>query len=269
MDDRIESILLQYVREIRDDLKTRWESWPLDLAHSELHEVVGALLARQVTLASNFARAPGVWNDHIAPVILRCMADVYISLAWILEDPVDRSKKYILYGLGQTKLQVEHRKAQMESNGEDPSSDPLIEPLERWMSYQRYPFLTEVNIGSWSGLDTRQMAEQAGCLDFYRYVYTPFSASVHSTWYHVGRLNLEPCTSLLHRAHNLPIDPDAEIDPHYLMLAAKYLDKAFHLFDTKMLIDCPPSEASAHLAQMIETLDSKERETESEPPAPT
>lgn len=267
MDDRIETILLQYVREIRHDLKIRWESWPLDLAHNESHEVVGALLARQVTLASNFAKSPGIWNDHVAPIILRCMADVYISLAWILGDPTDRSKKYIMYGLGQTKLQIEHRKAQIESDGEDPSKDPLIEAMERWSSSQRYPFLTEVNIGSWSGLDTRQMAEEAGCLDFYRYVYTPFSASVHSTWHHIGRLNLEPCTSPLHRAHNLPIDPDPDVDPHYLILAAKYLDKTFRLFDGKVQTNCSPSESSTHLSQMIETLDAAEQEDGHKPPS--
>jgi hypothetical protein len=36
------------------------------------------------------------------------------------------------------------------------------------------------------------MAEQAGLLDFYNYVYTPFSQCAHSTWYHVGRYNSAP-----------------------------------------------------------------------------
>ena len=32
-------------------------------------------------------------NGHIAPLILRCMTDAHITLAWILNDPQERAKK--------------------------------------------------------------------------------------------------------------------------------------------------------------------------------
>jgi hypothetical protein len=182
------------------------------------------------------------------------MADVYITLAWILKDPTERARKFILYGLGQAKLQVEHRKAQAQEKGEDPSDDPMIDALETWASSQRYPFLTEVDVGSWSGLTSREMADQADCLDFYRYVYMPFSASVHSTWHHIGRLNLEPCVSPLHRGHKLPVDPEPELHSYYLYLAAKYLAKTFRLFDTRLKPACPASRAFENLSEAIEGL---------------
>jgi len=264
MDEKVEALIFEYVEDIRSDLNDRWNGWPLDFSENELHEVVGALLARQVTLASNFARSPGVWNGHIAPILLRSVADVYITLAWILKDPKDRARKFIMYGLGQAKLQVEHRKAQAEADGEDPADDPMIAVLEDWVASQRYPFLTEVDVGSWSGLSSRKMADEAGCLDFHRYVYMPFSASVHSMWHHIGRLNLEPCVSPLHRGHKLPIDPEPEVDPSYLYLAAKYLDKTFRLLDSEIGPNCPPSRAFDDLLAKIEQLGQEEPAT-SEP----
>ncbi len=256
MEKALEEILLEYVEKVRKDLSERWRFWPLDLSQNEVHEVIGALLARQVTLATNFAKSPGVWNAHIAPLFLRTMADVYISLSWIVRDPLIRSRKYILYGLGQAKLQIEHRKEEMKGGGEDPKDDPLIEMFEKWISSQRYLFLTEVEIGSWSGISTREMAEEADCLDFYRYVYMPFSASIHSTWHHIGRLNLTPCLNPLHRGHHLPVDPDLEIDPHYLILAARYLDKTFRLFDDSFKPSCEKSSSLEVLTKKIADLGS-------------
>jgi hypothetical protein len=42
----------------------------------------------------------------MAPIILRAMVDLYITLSWIFKDPLERSKKYIAYGLGQEKLEI-------------------------------------------------------------------------------------------------------------------------------------------------------------------
>ena len=75
------------------------------------------------------------------------------------------------------------------------------------------------------------MADEADCIDFYNYVYTPFSACVHSTWHHVARYNLSLCNNPLHRYHSIPTIIDAPLDPHYLHLAARYLQKTFAKFD--------------------------------------
>jgi len=254
MNERVDAILLAYVDQIRSDLQVRWNAWPLDFAENELHEVVGSLLARQVSLASNFARSPGMWNSHMAPLVLRAMADVYITLAWILKDPIDRARKLITYGLGQAKLQIEHRTSQIRTEGDPPESDPVIKALAEWVESQRYMFLTEVDVGSWSGLSTRKMAEEADCLDFYRYVYMPFSSSAHSMWHHIGRLNLEMCISPFHKGHKLPVDPDLEVDFSHMHLAAKYLDHAFCLFDRELEVECPVSSSLSILLKSIEEL---------------
>src|SRR6266436_5291154 len=113
--DEVHHIIEAFTGRAREELADRLKKWPLDLAKRELHEVVGALLARQVTLASQLAACPPIWNGHIAPLVLRAMADAYITLAWILKEPLDRCRKFIHYGLGQEKLQLEHRRAEMEA----------------------------------------------------------------------------------------------------------------------------------------------------------
>lgn len=229
--ERIEGIISTYIDMARKELSDRWSRWPLDLAREELHEAVGALLARQVTLATQLAQAPSVWNHHVGPILLRTMVDLHITMAWVLKDPAERSRKFILYGLGQNKLNMEHRRTELKADGLNPEEDPVIKAGEIWATSQRFPFLTAVETGPWSGLSTRDMAEEADCLDLYRYAYIPFSAAVHSMWHHISRLNLRLCENPLHRYHGIPVDSGLSVEPDYLYRGAKYLEKSFDLFD--------------------------------------
>jgi len=238
--DAVEDAIDAFVERARFELDHRRQAWRVDLEKKEVHEVIGALLARQVTLATRLAQAPNLWDGHTAPLFLRAMADVYIILAWIIADPVDRARKFIHYGLGQQKLQLEHRRA--EFAGREPRREEklAIEAMEEWMNSQRLIYLTEVNLGSWSGLTTRDMADQAGCLDFYNFVYTPFSACTHSMWHHIARYNLEPCQNPLHQFHHIPRDPELHTDVYYFYLGGKYLEKILTTSDRWAGI-APPS----------------------------
>jgi hypothetical protein len=250
----ITRIIEAFVDCSQEELQQRWKHWRIDLSRGEVHEVIGALLTRQVTLATQLAQSPAIWNGHIAPLILRAMADVYIALAWILKEPDARARQFILYGLGQEKLQLEHRKAQLAERELTPEEQLMIEVSEAWINSQRFAFLTEVNLGSWSGLSTREMADQAGCLDFYNYVYTPFSACAHSMWHHIARYNLTQCSNPLHQYHRIPQALEQELDPHYLYLAAKYLQKAFATFDETIGLDFQGFSAFEQLCDSLEQL---------------
>jgi hypothetical protein len=241
--EQILDLIGEYVGAIELELSSRWERWPLDLSKAEMFETIGALMARMVSLATELAVAPQIWNEHIAPIILRSMADAYINLAWIFNEPVERSRKFILYGLGQAKLEIEHRKAQLQVGGINPEDDPVVKRTEWWINTQHYTFLTEVNLGNWAGIDTRKMAEEAGCIDFYNYVYSPFSAATHNSWQHISRYNLLLCSNPLHGLHYVPSDPDLGSHISYFQLAAKYANKAFRLFDEKTGVksDAPSS----------------------------
>jgi len=260
---RVEEIVTGYQQRLHDEIETRIGCWSLDLTQREVHEVVGGLLARQVTLGIQLASSPGIWNGHVAPVILRTMADTLITIAWIVDEPVDRARKFIHYGLGQEKLEIEHRREQLRKSGRDPEQDPVVQHRKAWLDSQRREFFTEVNLGSWSGISTRQMAEQAGSLGLYRYAYQPFSAATHSTWQHVARYNLVHCESPLHRHHRIPwVYPDAP-DIDYLYRGAKYVEKAFRRFETAFGLDAPQHTALEFLEGEIDKLGEDAVEQES------
>lgn len=231
--EETETIIGNYVLSLREELAQRWKNWPLDLSELEKYEVVGALLARQVTLVAELALSPGMWNVHMAPLVLRSMADNYITLAWIFGDPLDRARKFVMYGLGQEKLQLEHLKARLTDDGQDATKNDEVIRRERWIDAQQYGFLTEVNLGSWSGIDTRTMADEAGCLEFYNYSFQPFSSVSHNMWNHVGKFNLVSCPNPLHRYHKMPIARSSAPDLNFLLEAALYAEKAFGVFDDR------------------------------------
>lgn len=235
MSDEIVRSLIElverYLARANEEFTQRLKQWPVDPEIEEVQEVLGALLARQVTLTTQLALSVPFWNGHVAPLVLRAMADVYISVAWIVQNSVERSRQFILYGLGQAKLQLEHRKVEMGNRPAAPGEDKFIEIMEAWINEQRFTFLTDVNLGNWSGITTRQMAQESGCIDFYNYVYTPFSSCTHSMWNHIAVYNLRACHNPLHFHHKEGVIHDAPIDPDYVLNAARYLQKTFVSFD--------------------------------------
>jgi hypothetical protein len=244
-EDQVRELIRALEAKIRKELRMKCEAYKPNFREPEVFNVLTALLARQATLAIELASAPQLWNGHSAPLFLRAMTDVHITLSWILLDPARRARQYIDHGLGQAVLALEHRKKEVNHIADADSKEKMakiIEGEKAWIDAQKWSFLVDVNVGSWSGKTTRQMAEEAGILDFYNYVYTPFTQCVHSTWYHVGRYNSWPSESPLTRQLWVPGIAEAASDIWHLGLAAKYLDKSFSLFDEKALLQKPSSD---------------------------
>jgi hypothetical protein len=251
---KFEDLIRAIESKVRQELRARCEAYIPDFRMPEVFNVLTALLARQATLAIELASAPQLWNWHSAPLFLRAMTDVHITLSWILLDPKTRARQYIDHGLGQAVLELEHRKKQLETTPEHSKEDisRMIEASEAWIDTQRWNFLVEVNVGAWSGKTTREMAGESGILDFYNYVYTPFSQCAHSTWYHVGRYNSGVSQSPLTRQLWMPQIIDSN-DVWTLHLAAKYLDKSFNTFDEKALGRSPTSAIQDWIGYEIES----------------
>ena len=232
-----------FVRDIETECRERLTRWKTDFARLELHEVVGALVVRQVILAKHLAQSASLWNWDVAPLFMRPMTEVYLNLAWILADPDARAHAFVLHGLGQAKLRVEHLKTAQENASEENKrrAAETIDELERWIDSQQYRFLTDVNLGNWSETNLRKMAEEVGELSFYNYCYAPYSAGVHSMWHHIGIYNLEQCMNPLHRFHRVPAIAELGADVHFLYLAGKYLRMVFQVFDrfTGLKVESP------------------------------
>jgi len=229
------TFLRQFIENAAAGLVERWRQLPKNLYEPEAVEVIGALLARQLSIARRLASNPGVWDFHVGPIILRSMVDTHISLAWLLKDPQSRSQKFILYGLGQEKLQVEKLKAGARSN--DDAVKMMIEAKEEWINSQQYTFLTIVDVGSWSGTSTRSMAEEAGLMELYDHAYVPWSTCAHSMWNHIERFNTQyssnPYLRHLREPDDLHMKPQIDV----LLNAAKYLQRSYDAVDTAFALD--------------------------------
>ncbi|GMV00284.1 MAG: hypothetical protein AMXMBFR51_30160 [Ignavibacteriota bacterium] len=230
-DDEFFCQIVKYEQYVDLALIKRWNAIPKDIYEHQVIEVLGAVLARQATLAKRIARNPENWDFHIGPILLRAMIDLHITLAWILTDPNSVTKKFIMYGLGQEKLKIEHFEDQNGSNEDKPLLDIMIEASKSWLSDQRYSFLTTVDVGSWTGHSTRDIAEKAGCRDLYRFAYSPFSSCTHSMWNHIGKFNVRFSDNALHKHLRIPFDPDIPPQSETLINSAKYLLKTFNAID--------------------------------------
>lgn len=249
----LEEVLLNYRELAQSELQARWEAWNYDVEFREVHEVVGGIVSRQVSLATQLALSPQSWNGHIAPLVLRAQADNHINLAWILDDPISRSREFIDYGIGQIKLDLELRKSRLDPNRKDAPEGKIVEQMEAWLNSQRWHFLTEVNVGSWSGENTRSIADKVGLGDFYRFVFQPFSACTHNTWQHIVQYNLSPCTNPLHRDHRVPDESGVAQDFYFLELSAKYLQKTFTLMDDKLKLGVDVTSAYKYLTDWLDS----------------
>lgn len=237
----LEEFVAGYCDIVSAGFRERWDQYTPEIYHNEISEAIGGLAARQATLAIEFARNPGIWNGHIAPIILRCMTDTHITLAWILTAPPDRSKEYIRFGLGQEKLFLEYLQNEADQIPEGEFGEQLqqmIEMRKKWLNSQLLDWAIEVNVGSWSGKSTREMAVEAGCESLYKFAYVPFSGPAHSMWQHVGLYNVAPCKNPLHKNHRIPVIPEIGLDPDYLYRSAKYVSRTYDLLSEKLDLRC-------------------------------
>ncbi|GHF05157.1 hypothetical protein GCM10016455_28040 [Aliiroseovarius zhejiangensis] len=229
-----ERVTLDYLRITRQQFLERRTALGFDLDNIEVSQVVGSLLARQTEIANDFIKSPGIWTPNIAPVLLRTMADIFITLSWILLDPNERAKMYIYDGVGRVKLEIAHRNEQLkqiENQEERDQQQNFTNALQSWVDSHIFDKLLEVNLGNWNGITSRKMAEEAGCLDFYNYVFQPFSAAVHSHWHHLSWQNSTYCENPAHNFHTVGTMMDREPEIYWLELATRYLRKTFSKFD--------------------------------------
>lgn len=247
-DEEIYKMVGSYVELLRESFETIWGMVPIEADKLEAYSVIGALLSRQVTLSMEMMRSPGTWNGHSAPLYLRSMTDLQITLGWILEDIVERSRKYIMHGLGEAKLSMEHYKAELELNPDDSSAaqvQGMIDRYSHWINSQRREFTVEVNLGNWAKLDYYAMSREIDKESLYKFAYRPFSHAAHNMWPHVSVYNTRNCKNALHRNHLIPVLHEPKFEPDFMYRSCKYVHQTYELlirrfdlhFDKQMPLD--------------------------------
>jgi hypothetical protein len=191
-------------------------------------------------------RSPNTWNQHSAPLFHRAMADAHITLSYVLqEDSMARAQEFSLFGLGQEKLAIAHLEARCQGREPGEQEAQLLDARRRWLESQRHELLTQVNLGSHTGLSTRAMAEKSDKMGLYNFNFTPFSACVHSTWQHIARFNLIPCTNPLHGGHRVGVVAELENGLYEVWLALKNLKESLLMTDAFMAVTLPVESWSA------------------------
>lgn len=230
-----------YESYLNDSFRELWGLVKIEYDQLDAYSVIGGLVSRQITLSIQMARSPNILNGHSAPLFLRAMTDLHIALSWIMLDLSDRSKKYILHGLGEEKLLMEHFKKEMVDYPDSPQKEQieqLIDIKSSWINSQRRDFFVEVNLGHWAQLDYRKMSQEADCEGLYKFSYKPFSHAAHNMWPHVSVYNCKPCESPLHKHHLIPVLFEAPLDLDYLFRSCKYVHMAYELFIDKFSLCC-------------------------------
>lgn len=239
-DNVMVELIDSYESYLNESFKELWGKVNIEYDKLEAYSVIGGLLSRQVTLSIQMARSPNILNGHSGPLFLRAMTDLHIALSWIMLDLVERSKKYILHGLGEEKLLMEHYKKEIEDHSDSPKKEQiekLIDIKSTWINSQRREFFVEVNLGHWAQLDYRKMAQEADCEGLYKFAYKPFSHAAHNMWPHVSMFNCKDCESPLHRYHLIPELFEAPLDIDFLFRSCKYIHMAYELFVDKFNLE--------------------------------
>jgi hypothetical protein len=252
-----------YAWQVVDDI---WSKLPIDIYQSEFFEVIGALLARQCNLAIKLAQNPTLWDYHAGPLFLRAMTDCYITAAWICKDRIDRAQKFILYGLGQEKLQIEHLKTAVETAQPEDREflEQRIEIQQAWLNSQHYSFLQHVDVGSWSGISTRKMAEEAGCLDLYNFAYTGWSHAAHGTWNHIGRFDALPSDEPLHKHLWQPANLEHGQQIDVVVQGTKYFDELCTLIVAEFKLKMDLANPNSWLEERLNTLFSEAEQAQTD-----
>lgn len=231
--NKLNEITAQYRSLLNDELDKRWESLTLNLIKSAELEVVWALVARQCTLVNDLSYSYMSWNDTLIPIIMRCMVENHINIAWITQDISNRSQMFVDYGLGRETKQLEFLKAKENQTEEDKK---VIESCERWINSQRYTYLNKINVGSWKFNDVRGTANDAGYKEYYDIFYDVCSSATHSTWNLIAKHNLKYCQNPLHKDHRIPFIKEPDFEIGMFLVLTKVMEDTFELVDTAFSI---------------------------------
>lgn len=226
---QILSVTENMMSELTTTLRQIFRKVQVDLYTPDKDEVLFGLLSRQYRLFVALATSPYLWAADLARIILRCMADTLISFKWLLfNNDLGLYRSFKEYGLGKEKLLKLHVE-QILGNIEEKNSSlsSLKESLEDSINSETWEELLPIDLGGWSGLDTRRIAEKVGLKDLYRLLYSPTSADVHGEWISLRDSNLRRCINPLHRFHRVPTFEFPLISPNFIFTAAHLFKDLF------------------------------------------
>ena len=219
-----------YEEELLTSLVDLWRTAEKDPEFSGKSSVLDGLLMRQVSLVTKVAENPSLWNSDLSGIILRCMADIQITMEWFNKvGEKEDYESFIVYGLGQQKLNLEHQFSMLSRYEEYEGIEDIemgLEEAKRALEEQRYTFLLPVDVGKWNK-STRQMAQEADCKEeLYDLRFSFHSGTTHGMWHALEQQHLVKCQNSLHKYHRIPNFNGPVMNPITVIEAGNLMTKS-------------------------------------------
>lgn len=206
----------------REYLRTLARRAKVDLYDPTRDEVLLGLFSRTARLYVLMSEDPNLWARDTAGIFLRCLAETAITFGYLAKcGAAEDFQRFREYGRGQEKLLMLHLE---ESHPEGKSLEGRDARAIKGDLGVMAPALLQVELGSWSGMDTRKLAGSAGLEHLYRLVFTPGSGDIHGTWASLSQSNLSYCSQPLHRFHRLPSYSEPPFFLHVMLAAQEILE---------------------------------------------
>lgn len=186
------------------------------------------------------AEDPNLWARDTAGIMLRCLADTAITFGYLATRGThDDFERFREYGEGQEKLLMLHLE---ESHPGEKTIEGRPASAIRHDLGVMAPALLQIELGNWSGKDTRTLAKEAGMERLYRLIFSPGSGDVHGTWTSLARSNLAYCAQALHRFHRIPSFSEPPFFLEVMIAAQDLLQKCIDIGVEKQQFP-PPEKA--------------------------
>jgi hypothetical protein len=165
-------------------------------------------------VTKQLAATPSSWNDHFGPLLLRTITELHVTIAWLRLNPANRARRFVAGSVHAVQCELAQRIRELGSRAPIDDERTMIDGQERWIAEQ-VTILCGFGVAISPLPALRQLAEEAGCLGFYRSVHAPLDACARSLWHQIeGQRGIAL--------------PGADIS--YLLMASRYWNMTIQLF---------------------------------------
>jgi len=201
MDKRVDhGAVNEDLEEARRSLLDHWAGTLTTSGINPRHDAVFALGFYALACLGELCVGPSA-RFIAGRLLVRTLTEIRVNLAFLVKNSDDAMwARFRSYGSGQAKLAL--------LKYEDAQQGPNLVSAETLKALANEDFFQEfvsIDLGSWSGMDLRKMAEQCGVKDDYDRFYGWTSAFVHGQWAAARDAVMATCGNPLHRAHRGPM----------------------------------------------------------------
>jgi hypothetical protein len=251
--------LFAAVDELGQGLQVLQQQATLDTHETTADEIKLGLASRQFRLLRRLIADPSLWNNEMAPHMLRSMIDVRIILAWLIkQDDLQLFERFKAYGQGKRKLFKLKLEDLMESEkvSFDEDDRAFLDRMREKVNQDTMEEFQTIDLGgSFSGKNIREMAKETDLADLYSLNYQPLSTEAHGEWGSLLDFDLRHCGNPLHKYHRLGRFDTSPAEHAHLgwirdafMIAGESIEEVFdsyRLDSQKLFSDCQAKMAQA------------------------